>query len=347
MAGKTTEILSAEATIHLTALLDDQMRQTFPQVDGVNTTYKKYVSGHEDAPPFVSFMDRLSPELRAPVIDRALEAAADPEHPAFCEHGSAHTTFYEAIEKLRYFVSELQGEHRWGTLDVSDLLNIPTGGSDIGRTKQRFLVETPMFSRISVRPKPFLDASEIGHSTSAIGTLYKQLRRAGAVSVDHMASAILTANFLKLAPEESLTIFGNKEYRERLLGAKFPKAGLVSANNPDHVRMMHALYNTLTVPTTGGRVLNYDPEAYKRAVGILEVNNLVKPGAIHREPLRMVQTKDAAFARAVFASAEEKAHRLAPKELLDPVRTKYIEMHYGKHVTSELITAYVLIPRYM
>lgn len=342
MVTQNTEILSAEATIHLTAELDATMQNRFPFVDGVNDMYKKYVNGHQDAPVFVSFSDALPPESRIPLIVRSLENASDPDNPAFCEHGSAHATFYEAIDALKTHVSEFQADHRWGALDLTDLVR-----TDDGRTKRRFLIETPLFPRISVRPKPFLEANTLAKSTNTIGSTAKHLRRMGALDADHMGAAMLTAAFMKLPPEETLAVFGNTEYRMRLLAAKFPKSGLLLPNNPEHVRLVKTVYETLTLPTSSGRVLNYDPDAYKKAVTSLEENHFVQPGAIFREPFHMTKTQDSAFARAVFASAEEKAHRVAPLELTDPAKTRYIDTHYGKRVTTDLITAYVLIPRFM
>jgi hypothetical protein len=338
------DFLSADATFHLKDTLDTGMKQQFPFADGVNPTYLSYVARAASAPSFVSFSDRLGPTLRAPLVDRALDVASDPNHPAYCRHGSAHGTFEDAIKSLRFFVSEMQGEHRWGDVDVKDLLD-SDGVSSEKRTKQRFIIETPEYERTTGRPKPFLQANEMRGSIGREG-YDKALRRLGALDPDAMAGAIISAFCLNLSPKDVLAIFGNKEYRERLLAAKFPKYALLQPNNIGHQKMVHTLHNYLTLPTSRERVLNYSPEAYMNAVAVFENNHMIRPDGIHRDPLKMTTVKDKVIARAVFASAEEKAQRIAPKDFQEPVRTKYIDTKYGRVVTTDLITAYLLFPDY-
>lgn len=339
MAGsginRGAEILRSDVTVELTALLDQAVGAQYPtfgrQKDALPLFKTRKV-------PNIAFkVDATDPIDRASILHDAFVHATDPNDDAFCVHGAEHRVFSEATNQLMKSVDEFTASYGWQEIILPGVDNLPVH-------KKRLIVETPQFLRKTARPEPYMLAAEWKKRGKTIN-ITKEMRMRSLQGRDGVASALLAGVYTGASEDDILTVFDNKDFQTSMLRQGHNKSLLLNKKEPKDGMLVRDLQHLLTIPTNSGPQPVFEFDAYTSALALLEKRRLIELNGISRDDLRMREVEEPAIARGVFRGLEEVAEKLAPPTLLDPKRTQYIGEKFGKHATTELLTAFLVFKK--
>jgi len=333
--NRGNEVLRADVTMELTSQLDDAVAERYPMVGRQKDALSLFKT--RMAPHIAFNVDSTDPVDRASMLHDALTHAANPEDAAYCAHGAEHHVFFEAKDKLLQSIDEFTATYGWQEIIVPDVDRLPVH-------KKRLIVETPVFQRKTARPEPYILAAEWKKRGNTINVT-KEMRMRSSTGADGFASALLSGVFLGMSEEEILTVFDNKQFQENMLKLGYSKNLLLHKKDPKDSMLVRDLQHALTVPTYAGRQPVFDFDSYTKSLALVEKYHLIDANGIARSDLRMREVEEPVIARGVFRGLEEVADKLAPLTLLEPKRTQYIGNRFGKHATTDLLTAFLVFKK--
>ena len=339
MSDRSSEILTAEATAELTGQLDKKIQDSFPRIDKCPDVFNDFMARRVTHLSFPAFGVR--PETRSDILVAALTHAVDADDAGFCSHGAKHKVFSEAVGHVSHAVEQFSATFGWKELPVRMIPDIPDGYVDPGVQKKRFIVESPVYQRRTARPDPMVIAQRWRREKRIVG---KEMRRLALSGADGNAAAILAGVYYGLDEDAILREIGERNFQTEMLHRHYPKNILLHPKSKDDAILVKVLLDLLTVQTSAGRQPVFDFESYAAALLLLEKHHLIERNAVARFGLGMSETVEPVITRAVFKGLEEVAELYAPKDLVDPKRTKYIEDNFGGYATTNLITAYLIFP---
>lgn len=333
--NRGSEILRSDVTVELTALLDQAVGAHYPTFGRQKDALPSFKT--RNVPNIAFKVDATNPIDRASILHDALVHATNPEDPAYCAHGAEHRVFGEATSQLMKSVDEFTASYGWQEIIIPGVDNLPVH-------KKRLIVETSPFQRKTARPEPYMLAAEWKKRGNTVNVT-KEMRSRCMTGADGVASALLAGVFSGMSEEVLLTVFDNKQFQENMLLLKHSKNMLLHKKDPKDSMLVRDLQHLLTVQTSNGRQPVFEFDSYTSALALLEKRHFIERNGISRDDLRMREVEEPAIARGVFRGLEEVADKLAPPTLLDPKRTQYIGEKFGKHATTELLTAFLVFKK--
>ena len=332
MPDSKGEYLQADATAELTAELDSKMRSLYPVMSEHGVSREAFLLGDVSHVSITIPTDReRNPQFREQLVT-LLRAANNPTHPAYSEHGALHATYNETLGML---INEVQN----GTFKIEvqpTRIRIGTQRKTEVLTNRYILQASEARERITYRPRPHQTANEIvqkEHDEKSRIRKVKQLIREHGTGF-----GILVLAYMRPDEKTILDFFNNKDFKKELesLGQKAP-----SLSRSTDKQMVADICNTLVVKKSVELMASPSPEKYKDVVDTLRKHGYLPKDYGEKEIFGFDEVRDIVLPKAVFIGADTTAQELAPEELENPKRTKYIEEKYGRGITSILATAFL------
>ncbi len=330
-----------ELTAHLQEPIDRALHEGFPLVDRRNILATDVLAHfNPDVTPLHSpdSITRVSfdpQKYKEPLTNQAmlitLARAANPEDPTYARHGAEHIVFNESIRRLQHAIESRQPlSIYWEPMVVQSNLD----------TRQEFratrlVIETAPFTRSSARPDPYIYA--ITKVKPKQGKIPQELRKIARGEYG-TARAILAGLYTGLSREDLIQTLDESNLKQELIGRKLP---YITSTRASDKFLIRKLQDVMFIELDKNRFIRRSSDAYLSALAILEEAKYLPQNASHIPGLGFSEYADTVSARAVFIGLSEIAQQVAPIEYHDPLRTKYINDHYGKQATSILATAFI------
>lgn len=152
------------------------------------------------------------------------------------------------------------------------------------------------------------------------------------------ARAILAGLYAGLTPEAIMQALDEPTLKQELTRQNLP---FITNNRPYDKALLRKLAEILFIEVDSKFFVRRSADVFLSALKILQEAKYLPQNASHLEGLSFSEFKDAVTARGVFVGLSEIAQRAGPIEYHDPLRTNYIDSHYGKLATSILASAYI------
>lgn len=336
---KPSEFFRIEATAHLSSELDKEFNLNYPLIQKGNSPLFEDIKKGEI--PFFSFnVESTDRAFLNEVVTVALSRAKDPEDYSFSIHGdSGHSTYREAIDTVIKFIKEGSVEIRRN----SKIIKVATESGKLEVSLDRFILITSPYERKGIRPFSHNMAIEVNRDSRYQNEISrkKMLRRE---TLDRgVAFGILLGFYLGGSINNTLDFFADPNFIKSLTNKFGPQVKIPSRTRGMDIKTLAEIASKITVPTSSGSKPSFSPKEYLETLDLLRNRNFLGPKESEKISYSFIPVKDSAQAMVVFKGGVEAAQRIAPPEFLPPERTDYIDRKYGNIVTSEVITAYLLI----
>jgi hypothetical protein len=330
-----------ELTAHLQEPIDKALRVGYPLIDRRNPEAQSALAHfHPDVTPLHSpdSLARVSfdpQKYREPLTNQtmriALARAANPNDTAYARHGSEHVVFDETIRRLKQTIESREPlDIYWQPIMVQSNLD-----THLEFPATRLVIETPPFTRSSARPDPYIEAQVAVKPKQ--GQIPRELRRIARTEYG-TARAILAGLYAGLSPEAIMHALDETNLKQELIARKLPYITNSRASDKSLIRKLEEI---MFIELDTKRFVRRSSEAYLSALSILEQAKYLPQNASHIQGFGFSEYADTVTARAVFIGLSEIAQQVAPIAYHDPLRTSYIDTHYGKLATTILATAFI------
>jgi len=272
-----------------------------------------------------------APALQALVFNEALRRALDETSIEYSHHGAQHEVYAETISAMRSFLQENKAELR----PSKKIINVDQ--KPTMRQVETFTLIGQPFERPTFIPNPLKMAKEIqADQTSLI-----KLARKYAIDPQYgYAFALLFLTFKNVPFDTIKSSLSNKQWldynQNQIIGRK------IKEGHPDGEVILKYLHSTLMVANPVGTDRpTTDPNKYIEALGFLGGKGFA---VNQNEQIGLGYARVVEYPRplVVLLGMTELAERQADSNFLDPGRHKYIFDKFGGHITSRVITAYLI-----
>lgn len=312
-----------------TSELKFKMGQMFPLLD-TDASRDSFLNGEVAHVRIKIPQDRERNLILRQQLTTLLQAALDPNHPAYSEHGSEkHTTYEESINSVMNNVRE--GTF---TLSLQPIRKTIGPRKNIQVTASRVILQpSQAIERTSYIPRPSEVATDLRDKDPKFRE--KELRR---LTRQYGTSfGILVSLYSEPTYENVFKFFENDNFRNELQKAGFK---VPSARRPGDSTMIAKMCEILTLKQANSLIPSPNPDKYKALLQILKDNKYID-NSPDNKAYGFHEVSEIVLPKVVFVGTDEKAQDLAPVELQDPFRTVYIMDQYGSGLTSIVATAYL------